>query len=261
MRRKKQEAAKARYQEAKDSGDLLPFDSSAFESGKVPYNPDSPGGKSGLLPEDLPPVVFTTKNGIQWIVADMDWNCDDVGDPEEDQARWAPSANGKPVRLLGAGEAAEYTGVKARWIGLPSYIPFPSPDGYLGEIDDFFQHVTGQEGWLQSTLDKWNDRPGLGRRWTPREFLDRDGVIQYLRVPRRSPFAGVALPAPDVRMRRTKGWLLGTIDSWASQLPDGVLSPRPSRQPLRGHHRGIQRLPGHGRPAESRPVDDDLDYR
>jgi hypothetical protein len=240
MRRKKQEAAKARYQEAKDSGDLLPFDSSAFESGKVPYNPDSPGGKTGVLPEDLPPVVFTTKNGIQWVVADMEGNCDDdVGDPEDDQARWAPSANGKPVRLLDAGEAAEYTGVKARWIGLPSYIPFPSPDGYLGEVDYFFQHVTGQEGWLQSTLDKWNERPGRGRRWTPREFLDRDGVIQYLRVPRRSPFAGVALPAPDVRMRRTKGWLLGTIDSWASQLPDGVLSPRP----------------------EPRPVDDDLDYR
>jgi hypothetical protein len=73
MCRKKQEAAKARYQEVKNRGDLLPFDSLAFESGKFPYDADSPAGKTGVLPEDAPPVVFTTKNGIRWAVADMDW--------------------------------------------------------------------------------------------------------------------------------------------------------------------------------------------
>ena len=233
MRRKKQEAAKARFQEATAYGELIPFDRTAFETGRAKFNnPD-------FVPLGLAPVAFTTKNGIRWVVADMDRDCDVMGDAEEDQVRWAPSANGKPVRLLGRGEAAEYTGVEAPWVGLPSYIPFPCPDGYLGQIDDFFGCVDGEEGWLQSTLDKWNERPGPGQRWTNREFLDREGVIRYLRLPGRSPFAGVALPAPDVCMRRKKGWLTSTIDSWACQLPDGVLSPRP----------------------EPRPVDDDGDYR
>jgi hypothetical protein len=180
-----------------------------------------PGGSSSLfLAEDAAPV-FHSKNGVDWVVADLDWNHDDTDDAETDEGRWSPPATGKPVRLLNISQAAKHTGVKEHWIVERRVVPFPQPDAMVGPIKEF----DGEEGWLRSTLDRWNHRPNLGRNWGPPvRFVNRYWLAEYLGLAGRSPLAGIELPPPDVLIGRREGWRPETVDEWA--VKSGEWGPR-----------------------------------